>query len=100
MLHDRPYQVAGMRVTAMESYSHFDIFYTKRSIILGADTGPKQDWTIYHFYKYTTVKSDPEAPAACVAMRRAALRGTVSLIKYIISKFPWYFYVTIPIIIS
>ena len=35
-----------------------------------------------------TVKSDPEAPTACVAMRRDAPRGTVSLIKYIISKFP------------
>jgi hypothetical protein len=47
-----------------------------------------------------TVKSDPEAPTACVAMRRDAPRGTVSFVKYIISKFSWYFYVTIPVIIS
>jgi hypothetical protein len=33
-------------------------------------------------------------------MRRDAPRDTVALIKYIISKFPWYFHVTVPIIIS
>jgi hypothetical protein len=46
------------------------------------------------------VKSGLEAPAACDVTRHDATRDTVALIKYIISNFPCYLYVTIPIIIS